>query len=76
MLYQIYHSYDIDDGFESGRTSVSDVIAVVNATQKEIDAFIKEWNQPCTYDTECRLWHHNVKAIPIKETKLSDIRPY
>ena len=77
MLYQIFHCYDVDGGFGDA-VPEEDIIATVDATPEEIEAFLKEWDHPRIYDRPYgELWEHHICATCIEVThKLSELQPY
>ena len=74
--WMITHEYDTDGGFGDAIT-VRDVVAIVEATEEEIDAFLKEWNKPRIYDRPyANLYEHYVTADPVEVQDLSKVVPY
>ena len=76
MLYNVYHSYDVDGGFgDAVRTKK--FIGLVEATEKEIKEFLSVWNKPRIYERPYSdLYCHMVSAEPVRILELSKLRPY
>lgn len=76
MTFNIFHEYETDGGFGDA-VCQCDLIATVEATKEEIDAFVKEWNHPRIYDRPyAELSEHTIYAEPVEITKLSEVVPY
>jgi hypothetical protein len=75
-FYAIFHGVDEDGGFGDAVYTES-LMGVVEATQEEIDAFVKKWNKPVIYDTPyADLSCHNVRAEEITFCDLNKLNPY
>jgi hypothetical protein len=77
MLYQIFHEYDVDGGF-GDPISRSELVAVVDATQEQIDKFLEEWDKPRIYDHPYGdLYEHGITVKPLTAIKkIEDVTPY
>lgn len=79
MLYQIFHEYDVDGGF-GDPVSTTEMIAVVDATQEQVDEFLKVWDKPriCDHPYGDLYEHHVIaRAIPVDQIKrIEDVVPY
>lgn len=76
-LYTIYHVYDVYNGIAGGPLQQLKNLGMVEATEKEMEEFLKEWNKPRVYyNMYDKLYEHKIIATetPIKELK--DIVPY
>ena len=75
QFYNIYHMYEVFSGSRIDR--VQKLIGMLEATQEEINAFLKEWNRPRVYfNTGDKLYEHMVVATPVKKFEVDDIQPY
>ena len=73
----IRHEYDVDGGYGDA-VPVNDIVAVVEATDEEINAFLEKWDKPRVYDRPYDgLEEHHVSAEPIEIVKdISTVVPY
>ena len=76
MLYNIFHVFDVDGGFGDA-VKTEKCLGLVEATEEEIEEFLKLWDKPRIYDHPYSdLYEHHVKAEPVKIQELSDLEPY
>jgi len=75
-FYAIFHGYDTDGGFGDAIPQET-MMGIVEATEEEIEAFIKKWDKPVVYDHPYDdLCCHNVRAEEIKICDLNTLNPY
>ena len=75
-LWNIFHCYYVDGGFGDGVLQ-ADLVGTVEATEEEINEFLKKWNKPEVYDDpytalEC----HAVRAEPVEVVEFKGFEPY
>jgi len=76
MLYNIYHAYDVDGGFGDA-IGEQDYVATVEATEKEIEEFKKEWDKPRIYSRPyADLYEHSIVVEKINVVNIKDVVPY
>ena len=75
-LWAIFHGYDEDGGFGDAIPEET-MVGVVEATEEEINAFVKKWDKPVIYDRPYSdLYCHNVWASRIEIAPLDQLKPY
>ena len=75
-FYAIFHGYDTDGGFGDAIPQET-MMGIVEATEEEIEAFIKKWDKPIVYDHPyADLCCHHVYAQEIQLSTLDEIKPY
>lgn len=74
--WDVYHEYEVDGGFGDS-VSRDDKVATVFATEKEIDDFVKKWDNPRVYYVPyAELTEHHVYAVESEIVDLANVIPY
>ena len=75
-LWAIYHGYSVDGGYGDAIWE-EEMTCAVEATEAEIEEFVKKYDNPIVYDRPYDdLTAHHIRAEKIVSMDISDARPY
>ena len=75
-LWTIYHGYSVDGGYGDAIWE-EEAIATVEATEDEINEFVKKYDNPIVYDHPYDdLTAHHIWANKIEIKDIHDVKPY